>query len=32
MGLSLTAVPLFVIYFLLSRYIISGVALGAVRE
>ncbi|CAI6086393.1 carbohydrate ABC transporter permease [Cohnella sp. JJ-181] len=32
MGLSLTALPLFVIYFLLSRYIISGVALGGVKE
>jgi multiple sugar transport system permease protein len=32
MGLSLTAIPLFVIYFLLSRYIIAGVALGGVKE
>lgn len=32
MGLSLTVIPLFVIYFLLSRYIISGVALGGVKE
>lgn len=32
MGLSLTALPLFVIYFLLSRYIIAGVALGGVKE
>ncbi|KAA8998824.1 carbohydrate ABC transporter permease [Paenibacillus spiritus] len=32
MGLSLTALPLFVVYFLLSRYIIAGVALGGVKE
>jgi len=32
LGLSLTVLPLFVIYFLLSRYIISGVALGGVKE
>jgi ABC-type sugar transport system, permease component len=32
LGLSLTAIPLFVIYFLLSRYIIEGVALGSVKE
>ncbi|MFC4599282.1 carbohydrate ABC transporter permease [Cohnella hongkongensis] len=32
MGLALTVLPLFVIYFLLSRYIISGVALGGVKE
>ncbi len=32
MGLSLTVLPLFVIYFLLSRYIIAGVALGGVKE
>ncbi|WP_040951981.1 carbohydrate ABC transporter permease [Gorillibacterium massiliense] len=32
LGLSLTALPLFVIYFLLSRYIIAGVALGGVKE
>ncbi|WP_217592560.1 carbohydrate ABC transporter permease [Cohnella sp. GbtcB17] len=32
MGLALTALPLFVIYFLLSRYIIAGVALGGVKE
>ena len=32
LGLSLTALPLFVIYFLLSRYIIQGVALGSVKE
>jgi multiple sugar transport system permease protein len=32
LGLSLTSLPLFVIYFLLSRYIIAGVALGGVKE
>lgn len=32
LGLSLTVLPLFVIYALLARYIISGVALGAVKE
>lgn len=32
LGLSLTAIPLFIIYFLLARYIIEGVALGSVKE
>ncbi|GHV34088.1 sn-glycerol-3-phosphate transport system permease protein UgpE [Clostridia bacterium] len=32
LGLALTTLPLFVIYFLLSRYIIAGVALGGVKE
>lgn len=32
MGLALTALPLFVVYFLLSRYIIAGVSLGGVKE
>lgn len=32
LALSLTVLPLFVIYFLLSKYIISGVALGALKE
>lgn len=32
LGLSLTVLPLFVVYFLLSRYIIAGVALGSVKE
>jgi len=32
LGLSLTVIPLFVVYFLLSRYIIAGVALGGVKE
>jgi multiple sugar transport system permease protein len=32
LGLALTSLPLFVIYFLLSRYIIAGVALGGVKE
>ena len=32
LGLALTVVPLFVVYFTLSRYIIAGVALGGVKE
>lgn len=32
LGLTLTVLPLFVIYFLLSKYIIAGVALGSVKE
>lgn len=32
LGLSLTVLPLFIIYFLLSKYIISGVSLGGVKE
>ncbi|MFP3155101.1 carbohydrate ABC transporter permease [Lachnospiraceae bacterium ZAX-1] len=32
LGLAITALPLFIIYFLLSRYIIAGVALGGVKE
>ncbi|HHU70875.1 MAG TPA: carbohydrate ABC transporter permease [Clostridiales bacterium] len=32
LGLSLTVLPLFVVYFLLSKYIIAGVALGGVKE
>jgi len=32
LALSATVLPLFVIYFLLSRYIIAGVALGGVKE
>ncbi len=31
LGLSLTALPLLVIYFVLSKYIIAGVALGGVK-
>ena len=31
LGLSLTVIPLFVVYFLLSKYIIAGVALGGVK-
>ena len=31
MGLTLTVLPLFVVYFLLSKYIIAGVALGSVK-
>ncbi len=31
MGLALTVLPLIVVYLLLSRYIISGVALGGVK-
>jgi len=32
LGLTLTVLPLFVIYFLLSKYIIAGVALGSMKE
>ncbi|MBI9094347.1 MAG: carbohydrate ABC transporter permease [Sphaerochaeta sp.] len=32
LGLSLTVLPLFVIYFMLSKYIIAGVSLGAIKE
>ena len=31
LGLALTVLPLFVVYFLLSNYIIAGVALGGVK-
>ena len=31
MGLTMTALPLIVVYLLLSRYIIAGVALGSVK-
>lgn len=30
-GLTLTVLPLFIVYFLLSKYIIAGVALGGVK-
>ena len=32
LGLSLTVLPLFVIYFILSKYIVAGVALGGIKE
>ena len=32
LGLTLTVLPLIVVYFLLSRYIIAGVALGGVKS
>jgi multiple sugar transport system permease protein len=32
LGLTLTVLPLFVVYFLLAKYIIAGVALGSVKE
>lgn len=32
LGLTLTVLPLFIVYFLLARYIIAGVALGSVKE
>ncbi|AEV28097.1 ABC-type sugar transport system, permease component [Sphaerochaeta pleomorpha str. Grapes] len=32
LGLTLTVLPLFVVYFLLSKYIIAGVSLGAIKE
>ena len=31
LGLTLTVLPLFIIYFALSKYIIAGVALGGVK-
>jgi len=32
LGLSLTVIPLFVLYFTLSKYIIAGIQLGGVKE
>jgi multiple sugar transport system permease protein len=32
LALGLTVLPLFIVYFLLSRYIIAGVALGSIKE
>lgn len=32
LALSITILPMFVIYFILSRYIVEGVALGSVKE
>ena len=32
LGLVMTVLPLFVVYFVLSKYIIAGVALGGVKE
>ncbi len=32
LGVSLTVIPLLIIYFILSKYIIAGVALGGVKE
>jgi multiple sugar transport system permease protein len=32
LGLTLTVLPLFVVYFTLSKYIIAGVALGGIKE
>lgn len=31
-GLVITVIPIFVVYFILSKYIIAGVALGGVKE
>jgi len=31
LGLTLTVLPLFIVYFLLSKYIIAGIALGSVK-
>jgi multiple sugar transport system permease protein len=31
LGLFLTVLPLIIVYFLLARYIVAGVALGAVK-
>jgi len=32
LGLALTVLPLFIIYFVLSKYIIAGIALGSIKE
>lgn len=32
LGLFLTVLPIFIVYFTLSKYIIAGVALGGVKE
>ena len=32
LGLTLTALPLILVYFAFSKYIIAGVALGGVKE
>ncbi|WP_320130087.1 carbohydrate ABC transporter permease [uncultured Sphaerochaeta sp.] len=32
LGLALTVLPLFVVYFMLSKYIIAGISLGALKE
>jgi multiple sugar transport system permease protein len=32
LALTLSILPLFIVYFLLSKYIIAGVALGSVKE
>jgi multiple sugar transport system permease protein len=32
MGLTMTALPLIIVYLALSKYIIAGVALGGVKE
>ncbi len=31
-GLVITILPIFVVYFILSKHIIAGVALGGVKE
>jgi multiple sugar transport system permease protein len=32
LGLAMTILPLFIVYFILSKYIIAGVALGSMKE
>ena len=32
LGLTLTALPLLIVYFCFSKYIIAGVAVGGVKE
>jgi multiple sugar transport system permease protein len=32
LGLTMSVLPLFIVYFLLSRYIIAGVQLGGIKE
>ena len=31
-GIAVTILPIFVVYFILSKYIVAGVALGGVKE
>ena len=31
LGLTLTALPLIIVYFILSKYIVAGVAMGSVK-
>ena len=31
-GIAVTILPIFIVYFILSKYIVAGVALGGVKE